>query len=92
MPGELSRDGRFDGELVGDERRCVVDESLTFEHGDDAVAEPELAPDTRRRDRIGRRDDGPQHEGHRPRDRRRDLTRDRRHHGHREEHEDDGER
>src|ERR687883_494630 len=48
---------------VEDERGGVVHEALALDDGHDAAWNAEPARDRGRRDRVGRRDDRPQHEG-----------------------------
>ena len=51
-----------DREPVKDQRRGVVREALAFEHNDEPARQPETAGDRQRRDNVGRRHDGAEHE------------------------------
>ena len=53
---EGARDDGGDGELVGDQRRPVVDETLGFDERDQAAGQAEPLRDRSRRGRVGRRD------------------------------------
>ena len=60
-----TRDGG-DRKLVRHQTRGVVHEALALEDGHDSSRNLQPADDRRGRDRIGRRDDGAQHERNRP--------------------------
>ena len=79
-------DGR-DGEAVGHERRGVVDQALALDQRHEPAREAEAGADRRRRDGIGRRHDGADHEADRPRQASDHGVADRGHHEHRREHE-----
>ena len=86
-PGDRGRDR----ELVGDERRRVVDQRLALDDRHVAPRGADPRGDRRRRDGIGGRHDGAQHEGRLPRHAVDELVGDERHAHHREDHEADGE-
>ena len=83
-------DGRH-RELVGDEGRRVVDQRLAFDDRHVAARGADARGDRRRRDGIGGRHDGAQHEGRLPRHPVDHLVGDDRHAHHREDHEADRE-
>ena len=78
-------------ELVGDEGRRVVDQRLAFDDRHVAARGADARGDRRRRDGIGRRHDGAQHERRLPRHAVDDLVGDDGHAEHREDHEADRE-
>ena len=53
---------RGDGKAIEDQRGGVVGEAFAFEHDDQPARQAEPADDGERRDRVGRRDDGAEHE------------------------------
>ena len=59
---ERAGDDRSGRELEEDERGAVVDEALALDDRDRAARDSEPVRDRRRGDRVGRRDDGAEHE------------------------------
>ncbi len=64
--GEAAADDRRDGEAVEDEASGVVDHALALHDGDDAPGDAQPLHDRTGGDGIGRRDQRPQDERHRP--------------------------
>ena len=60
--GEAAAHDGDDRESIGDQCGSVVDEALAFDDRDQPARNPEPARDRCRGNRIGRGDDGPQHE------------------------------
>ena len=64
---ERAGDDRSGGEPEEDERGAVVDEALALDDRDRATRDSQSVRDRRRGDRVGRGDDGAEHESARPR-------------------------
>ena len=68
---------RGDGEAIKDQGSGVVGEPLALEHDDQPARQAEAADDGKRRDRVGRRHDGAEHEADRQRHAEQIMSRDR---------------